>query len=106
MWSRFGAFEWTMVAVVVLGLLRQLSLSASTYKVRACVAVLTSQRDDHAAAISCCWSASGSCCIISKSSPCDRGQLEPCRRKNTKNIWRRSATIPTGDGAPKGEALK
>ena len=46
MWSRFGAFEWTMVAMVVLGLLRQLSLSASTYKVCACVAVPTSQRDD------------------------------------------------------------
>ena len=36
MWSRFGAFEWTMVAMVVLGLLRQLSLSASSYKVRVC----------------------------------------------------------------------
>ena len=65
MWSRFGTFEWTMVTVVVLGLLRQLSLSAS-YKVRACVALPTSQRDDHAAAISWGWSASGSCCIISK----------------------------------------
>jgi hypothetical protein len=36
MWSRFGAFEWTMIAMVVLGLLRQLSLSALSNKLRAC----------------------------------------------------------------------
>jgi hypothetical protein len=46
MWSRFGAFGGPWLLWSCWGLVRQLSLSASTFKVRACVALPTSLRDD------------------------------------------------------------